>query len=86
MGRPGNTLTWEAVQPILDSPIYPPVLTVGLDGNIYETSFLTVFRIDAAGIFSTIHDFASSGETSMSRLVVGQDGLLYGFTGKVNSA
>src|SRR5262245_25444872 len=58
-------------------------LTVGADGNVYGTTTDSIFRIDGAGVLSTVHTFLSN-DGFPARLVVGSDGLLYGLTGQVS--
>ena len=76
-----SSLTFEIVRDLGSNmgTGYRPTLTVGRDGNIYGTTLVTAFRIDAAGTFATVHTFS---EGPPARLVVGQDGFLYGFTGQ----
>ena len=65
-------------------------LAQGSDGNFYGTTVLggehfqgTVFRIDATGIFTTLHSFSGSlseGANPVGALVQGGDGNFYGTT------
>ena len=63
-------------------------LVQGSDGNFYGTTFAggasdegTVFRVTAAGAFTTLHSFSGAdGANPESGLVQGSDGNLYGTT------
>src|SRR5262245_11980810 len=75
-----------ALEEVQSHPAATAELTLGSDGDVYGT-FIgdplypgpvgSLFRIDAAGTFSTLHTFI---DTVASRLVVGTDGALYGTT------
>ena len=70
-------------------------LTIGSDGNVYGVESAlnfhkTAFRIHGAGTFTTLHTFSTFGWLDHpppgSRLVVGQDGALYGPTPNFNGS
>lgn len=60
------------------------------DGNLYGTTYWggtsgmgTVFRIDAAGGFTTVHNFGyTDGANPAAALIKGVDGNLYGTTSR----
>jgi uncharacterized repeat protein (TIGR03803 family) len=66
----------------------PNALVQGSDGNLYGTTFVgghfdagTIFRIDAAGVLTTLHHFSGrDGSLPAAGVIQATDGNLYGTT------
>src|SRR5262245_47291345 len=52
---------------------FTAALTVGRDGNVYGTTPTTIFRIDSAGVLTTVHTFSSEGMPARARAAAARD-------------
>ena len=66
--------------PTASSPEASDGLVVGSDGAIYGTTHTTVFRLDADGTLTSLHNFYLADRGLAAGLIVGSDGAVYGTT------